>query len=92
MNRFRTGGDLSLKLVKKKHAINPTRINLRGEATRIGLFDTLLILSTFSDVKGVVDCIVSYIDKNTELGKNDLSKQLLDRMGCANIADLRAIA
>jgi len=92
VNRFRTGGDLSLKLVKKKHAINPTRINLRGEATRIGLFDTLLVLSSFSDVKGVVDCIVSYIDKNTELGKNDLSKQLLDRMGCANIVDLKALA
>ncbi len=91
VNRFRTGGEIGLKLIKQKHPINPSRHNAKGEVSRIKLYDTISVLSAFSDVSGVVDCIVDYVDKNLKLGKNDLSMQLLNRMGCANIENLKAL-
>lgn len=91
VNRFRTSGSLDLKLVKQKHAISPKRVNSKGDMNRIGLFDTIMVLSSFSNVKEIVDCILNYINSNIEIGKYDLNSQLLDRMGCIKIEDLRSL-
>jgi abortive infection bacteriophage resistance protein len=85
VNRFRTSSTLNLNMICAKHTISPKRMNNSGIMNRIGLYDTLVVLSHYTNVNGIIECIQKYISLNTSLSKDHLSDSLLDRMGCTDI-------
>lgn len=85
INRFRTPTDMNLKLIGAKVPISPKNTNAKGDMHRISLYDTLLVLSEYACVDGVVSCMKKYRNANVIKGKHKITVSLLKRMGCPDL-------
>ncbi len=80
VNRFRSHSNLRLNVICNKVKIVPKR-NSQGVKTRVDLYDTIQVLSQFTDTKNIYSHVTSFFDQNSMTNKDFLNDRLIERMG-----------
>lgn len=91
INRFRTNGSINLKNIARRHSISPQTTNANGDCYRIPLFDSLKVLSKFTNISEPISLIKKFVLVNRMMNKSKVAINLLGRMGNRNIKEWRKI-
>jgi len=88
VNRFRTPNNLRIDSGMIADLGLKTKLNLSGAPTNyeLRLYDSLLVLSQFENIKGVATLIHSYYKKCNSKRQRTLMERLFERMGRKNLS------
>lgn len=80
VNRFRSHSNLRLNVICNKVKIVPKR-NSHGAKTRVDLYDTIQVLSQFTDTKNIYSHVTCFLEQNSMSNKVFLNNRLIERIG-----------
>lgn len=92
INRFRTRGNMNLKIIGSKININhKSPPNTSGDMYRIPLLDTLKILRTFVSIDEIIKHVENFYYLSCLKGKKKIATGLLERMGASSINEWKKL-